>query len=281
MTLDTLKSHLQIHPIGVRNAIRLYFGYAASLIVRLFLPSQFKGVGYLIPGKTNLKVHVWGVLAHVRPRTADLSIFALVLEPQTSRWFKVSPGSVVIDVGAHIGRYTLMAARYASKVVSIEPEPSNFSLLKANIELNGFANVVALPVALSNSRGTQKFYLAAEGDTATSSLEHGWAKRIGFSPEQRVREVESETLDDIVARLDLTAIDLLKIDVEGHEMAVLQGALRALNKTRKLVLEVSRGNERDCEFLLRETGFNIVAVEESEKFSNWLLSKGRFGETSP
>ncbi len=275
---ETLKSHLQIHPMGLQNAIRLYFGYAVSPIVKLLLPSRFRGVGHWIPGRANLKVHVSGILANVRPRTADLSIFALVVEPRTATWFTVSEGDVVVDIGAHIGRYTLMAARYASKVIAVEPEPSNYSLLKANIELNGFSNVIVLPIALSSNRATEKFYLATQGDTARSSLEEGWSTKKGFSPNQNAIEVESETLDNLIARLDVTAIDLLKIDVEGHEVAVLKGASKALKKTRKLILEVSRGNERICECVLREAEFNLVAVEESRETSNWLLFNRKFVE---
>lgn len=279
MIRETLKSHLQVHPIGVRNTLRLYFGYAASPIAKLLLPNRFRGVGYWIPGGANLKVHVNGVLANVRPRSADLSIFALVVEPRTAAWFAASEGDVVVDIGAHIGRYTLMAARHASKVIAVEPEPSNYSILRANIELNGFSNVLTLPLALSNNRGIQKFYLATQGDTARSSLEKGWSTKGRFSPNQKAIEVESETLDALIARLDLTVIDLLKIDVEGHEVAVLKAASKALERTRKLILEVSRGNERICEFMLREAKFDLVGLEESSETSNWLLFNRKFVET--
>jgi FkbM family methyltransferase len=279
MIREALRSHLQVHPIGVRNALRLYFSYAVSPIAKLLLPSRFRGVGYFIPGGANLRVHVNGVLAEVRPRTADLSIFALVLEPRTATWFKVGAGDIVVDVGAHIGRYTLMAARSATKVIALEPEPSNCSLLKANIELNGFSNVLVLPIALSNNRATQKFYLAAQGDTARSSLEQAWSTKRGFLRNQKTIEVESETLDGLMADLGLTTIDLLKIDVEGHELAVLKGASKALHRTRKLILEVSRGNERDCESLFREAEFSLVALEESGETSNWFLLNEKFVES--
>ena len=279
MMREALKSHLQVRPIGVRNALRLYFGYAASPFAKLLLPSWFKGVGYLIPGSSTLKVQVNGILANVRPRTADLSIFALVLEPRTATWFKVNPGDTVVDVGAHIGRYTLMAAKFALKVIALEPEPSNYSLLQANIELNRFSNVLALPIALSSNRATQRFYLAAQGDTARSSLEQGWSTKMGFTPSRKSMEVESETLDNLIAHLDLATIDLLKIDVEGHEVAVLSGASKALNRTRRLIIEVSRGNERPCEFLLRDAEFNLVAREESNETSNWFLLNSKFTES--
>jgi FkbM family methyltransferase len=255
----------------MRNALRLYFGYAVSPLAKLLFPSKFRGVGYLIPGSSTLTVCVSGVLANVRPHTADLGIFALVLEPQTASWFKVSSGDVVVDIGAHIGRYTLMAARYASKVIAVEPEPSNYLLLKANIDLNRFSNVLTLPIALSSNRGPRKFYLAAGGDTARSSLEHEWSTKMGFIPKQKALEVESETLDSLMARLDIADIDLLKIDVEGHEAAVLEGGSKSLSRTRKLILEVSRGNEKICETLLREAEFDLVAVEKSIETSNWFL----------
>jgi FkbM family methyltransferase len=275
---ETLKSHLQVRPIGVRNAMRLYLGYVASPIAKLLLPTRFRGVGYWIPGSANLRVYVSGVLANVRPRTADFSIFALVVEPRTATWFTVNRGDIVFDIGAHIGRYTLMAAKHASKVIAVEPEPSNYSLLKANIDLNGFSNVLVLPLALSSSRATQRFYLATQGDTARSSLEQEWSTKRGRQQNQKAIEVESETLDNLVADLNLTVIDLLKIDVEGHEVSVLEGASEALNKTRKIILEVSRGNEGICRILLREAGFDLVALEESDETSNWLLFNRKLGQ---
>lgn len=252
--------------------MRLFLTYGASLLMKLVLPRRFQSVGYLIPGKSNLTVSISGLLANVRPRTPDLAIFASSNEAQTAGWFKVRPGEVVVDVGAHIGRYTLVAARKTSKVIAIEPEPSNFSMLKSNIRLNGFSNVVALPLALTMNQGRVPMYIPVSGNTAASSIDRTWSKRGDKPQNTKVVEVEGDTLDNLMAPLGLRVIDWLKIDVEGHEVAVLQGALKALRRTKRVILEVSQGNEVVCRDLLKSAGFTLMATEEVNVYaSNWLL----------
>ena len=265
------KPYLQVRPVGMRNAVRLYAAYTASLLTKLLAPSQFKSVGHLIPGKTRMTVSIGGILANARPRTYDLAVLAGTHELNTVTWFHVKPGDIVVDVGAHIGRYTLAAARHASKVVAIEPEPSNFRMLQANIRLNRFSNVTALHLALSKYRGKHRLYLANMGDPGHSSLE---ADLSGMPDKAKIRdtiEVECETLDHLVALLNLETIDWLKIDVEGHEVSVLESGRSTLTKTKHLILEVARWNEKACNELLDRTGLELVSVEKSKETSNWLL----------
>ncbi len=208
-------------------------------------------------------------LANVRPRTNDLDILAHH-KPKTASWFQVKPGDVVVDAGAHIGRYSLAAAWYPSRVVATEPDPSNFAVLKANIRLNAFSNVLALPVALSEERGPRLLYLAERDNKGTSSLEPTWPPGPAVSQRKTVK-VECETLDHLVDQLGLRAIDWLKVDVEGHEVRVLEGARSALARTRHLILEVAQGNEEACKDRTERAGLELVAVEEGSPTGNWLF----------
>jgi hypothetical protein len=96
---------------------------------------------------------------------------------------------------------------------------------------------------------------------------------------RREVEVECETLDHIVVLLGLERIDWLKIDVEGHEIAVLEGARSALAMTNRLILEVAEGNETVCWDLIREAGFEMVSIDQGVKeegvraSSNWFLRR--------
>ncbi len=269
--LNAFKSYLQVRPVGIRNAVRLYASYGISPLVKFLAPNRFRSVGYLIPGRSKLTVSIAGILAKIRPRTSDLDAFALVLEPQTAAWFKVERGNVFVDIGAHIGRYTLMAARHASKVIAVEPEPSNFLLLEENIALNGFSNVITLQAALSRDQGSYRFYVARRGDTATSSLEPEW--RLHIPGHRKAIQVSGETLDSLIDSLGLQIIDWLKIDVEGHEVSVLEGGRSALAKTRRLILEVAQSNEKACKDIARKAGLNLVSVEREmgTRVSSWLL----------
>ncbi len=265
-------AYLQVRPIGLRNAIRLYISYQVSLLLYLLAPSRFRSVGYLIPGHSKLTVTIGGVHANVRPGTTDLAIFATAHEPRTSSWFQVKPGDVVVDVGAHIGRYTLLAARYASKVVAVEPEPSNFSALLSNIRLNSYSNVIALCVALSDQNQKLPLHVASLGNMGSSSLE---PESTGQETESKrgTVEVQCDTLDSIISRLKLEAIDWLKMDVEGHEIPALEGAQETLAKVKNVILEVSRGNETSCSKLMERAGLEYASIDVGIRSSNWLLAR--------
>jgi len=272
---DFVRPYLTIHPVGIRNAVRLYSGFGSSLLMKVLVPSRSTswGLGTLIPGKSDVTVSFGGVRANIRPGSNDLDLLSPTHEPLTSAWFQVKEGDVVVDAGAHIGRYALMAAKHASQVIAIEPDPSNFSLLEANVKLNGFSNVQTFPVALSNRQGPQLLYLGDRPSTGTSSLQPGWG-RPPSSGTQVIRQVESDTLDRIVDSLGLKVIDWLKIDVEGHEVFVLEGAQSTLTKVRHVILEVARGNEVACRRLLAPAGLRLVSVEAGLSTNNWLLSSG-------
>lgn len=270
---DFVRPYLRIHPVGIRNAVRLYSGFGSSLLMKVLVPGRFTswGLGRLIPGKSHLTVSVGGVRANIRPGTHDLDLLSPTHEPLTSAWFQVKKGDVVVDAGAHIGRYALMAAKHASQVIAIEPDPSNFSLLEANVKLNGFSNVQTFPLALSNRRGPRLLYLGDRPSTGTSSLEPEWGRPIS-SGTQGTWQVECDTLDRIVDSLGLKVIDWLKIDVEGHEVFVLEGAQSTLTNVRHVILEVARGNETACRDLLTTAGLGLVSVEAGLSTNNWLLS---------
>ena len=272
LILRAASAYLQVRPIGVRNAIRLYISYQVSILLYLLAPARFRSVGYLIPGHSKLTVTIGGVHANVRPGTTDLAILATAHEPRTSSWFQVKPGDVVVDVGAHIGRYTLMAARYASRVVAVEPEPSNYSALLSNIRFNSYSNVTALCVALSDQNRKLPLHVAALGNMGSSSLE---PESIGQGTESKrgTVEVQCDTLDSIVARLNLESIDWLKIDVERHEIPMLEGAQETLAKARNVILEVSRGNEAACIKLMKRAGLDYTSIDVGVRSSNWFLTR--------
>ncbi len=266
-------AYFGILPGRFRDGPRLYAAYAASVVLNRVAPSRFGSVGLWIPGQQNLCVSLDGIRFYVRPHTNDLDLISRTHEPVTTRWFRVEPRDTVVDVGAHIGRYTLMAATKASKVIAVEPDPSSFQLLKANVALNGFSNVVVVPEALSSTRGTRLLRLASRDNTGTSSISpDGVAEpTVGeISAEVRVR---SDTLDHLVETFHVRRIDWLKIDVEGHEIEVLRGGPAALKVTRKLILEVTESTDETCRRIVELAGFELDGIERGDPASNWLLLK--------
>ncbi|HVL06203.1 MAG TPA: FkbM family methyltransferase [Acidimicrobiales bacterium] len=152
-------------------------------------------------------------------------------EPTTIRTFLrlVSPGSTVLDVGANSGLFSLLAARRHPTVTvhAIEPVARVFSVLESNVALNGLSNVTCHRMACSDRSGTATLHVpAGEAVPVMASLLAGW-------PDTPAREeqVACTTIDELGVEADV-----VKIDAEGSEDAVLRGARATLAEQRPFVL---------------------------------------------
>jgi FkbM family methyltransferase len=156
-------------------------------------------------------------------------------------------GWVVLDVGAHVGVYTLWASRMVGDggfVAAFEPNPLAYRWLVNNLELNGVKNVKALPYALGDSRGKLTLYVASANLGASSLLKNhlavgGWAVAISFTIPVLTLDYVFERSATLAGR-HLYRVDLAKIDVEGYEMRVLKGAEKSLREglIERFVIEV-------------------------------------------
>lgn len=157
------------------------------------------------------------------------------------------PSGVVIDCGAHVGLFTMLAAARASKVVCVEPDPVNFRLLQANIALNGYTHVEAVNAALWDEAGSVAF-------------ETSWHTTGGRVKEDGDVTVATVTLDDLLE--PHAQVDLLKIDVEGAEERAIP-ASKHLHKVRRVIAELhlrEAGQERGMVDALRGHGFTVEIV---------------------
>jgi FkbM family methyltransferase len=180
-----------------------------------------------------------------------------VLEQPVAEAFRrhVGPGSVVWDVGANVGYFSLLAARLGATVHAYEPVPENVRAIRGNVAANGFDERVEVhPVAVAASAG--RAGLLVVEDPSWSHL----ADR-GRHPRTRHElEVDVVTLDG----LGLPAPDLVKIDVEGSEVAVLQGARELLARARPvLIVELHETNAEVCD-LLEGAGYAVENLDGPE-----------------
>lgn len=126
----------------------------------------------------------------------------------------------IIDIGAHKGYFSLFASRYAglnAKILSIEPEPSNFNSMVQNIKHNKMENISAFQCAISNETGKQQLFLS---ETVNHSLvkvdvKHPYIKQDGSI------EVDTYSLKDFMKKNSISKVDFLKIDCEGAEYEIL------------------------------------------------------------
>lgn len=140
----------------------------------------------------------------------------------------LSPGATVLDVGANIGVVCCSADAVGAKTVhAFEASPSVFECLRQTVGENSLHSVIIHNVALSDHEGVLSF--VEDPDFLAGS-------RAANSSDAARFEVPCRTLDAIVGELDLGKIDLIKIDVEGHERAVLNGAVRTLETHRPVCL---------------------------------------------
>jgi len=143
----------------------------------------------------------------------------------------LSPGETFVDVGANLGIYTLVAARImgpSGRVIAFEPSSQSFSLLKANIALNGFTNVQVYPAAVSDKMG--KAFLYDGPDPGQNSL--GRDPRL----EPKGEEVATQSLDRALSQASVERVHVIKMDVEGAEELVLRGADLVVRAHRPIII---------------------------------------------
>ena len=146
----------------------------------------------------------------------------------------IQPGWTAVDVGANIGYFTLLMANRVGpqgKVIAFEPLAENFRILQENIQLNGHTNVVAENLALMSR--TERIELRSATPGAIT-----WVASVRIDQNSAVesQSVEAVTLDEYVQKKGIAKVDFLKIDVEGAEASVLEGATNVLNRDKPILL---------------------------------------------
>lgn len=165
------------------------------------------------------------------------------------RW--IGPGATVIDVGAHVGYYTLLASMLAGDTGSVwafEPEPTNAAFLRQHMYLNHCRNVHVEEVAVSNSSGRARFVCGKGSGT-------------GHLDQSGDMEVRTVRLADFCVAHGVRPT-ALKIDVEGAETEVLEGARDLIRSSRPVIFLSTHGPalHRQCLSWLRDDGYRVHPI---------------------
>jgi len=189
---------------------------------------------------------------------------------------------IVFDVGAHVGHYTLMAARLVGPkghVFAFEAEPENYSLLVKNVELNGYRNVTCIQKAVANSAGSLTLIASSQGNDRHSLIEPS-----DLTGTKKIT-VPAISLDEFASSAGLRNVDVIKMDIEGAEPLALAGmaSLMALSSRLSIVMEFApeilrSGGTDPAQFLQRLTslGLNLSPVERD--IPKDLFRNNRFAE---
>jgi len=202
--------------------------------------AEMSGISTLIYG--SIKLHFITPNEMTRWRVSSFSS----KEPDTIAWLdSLEPGSVLFDVGANVGMYALYAAARGLRVYAFEPESQNFSILNANIALNGLQKqVTAFPIALSDALKIDLLFLS---DLSAGGSCHSFGVEVGFDLKPRSSPFPqgsvSLTIDQLVAELGLPAPHYIKIDVDGFEHKVIAGGKQtiggAASAVRSVIVELN------------------------------------------
>jgi FkbM family methyltransferase len=159
-------------------------------------------------------------------------------EPELREVLKATlpAGGVAIDVGANVGWHTLLMGILVGaggRVIAAEANPSVRSRLEENLGINGFDHVQVVSYAVSDVDGHAEFYGPAADDPAAGD---GHVVASGESKRNGAIDVETRRLDTLCHAIGIERLDLIKIDVEGFEWPVIQGADESIAKFRPHVV---------------------------------------------
>ncbi|MES4787409.1 MAG: hypothetical protein C4294_18185 [Nitrospiraceae bacterium] len=192
---------------------------------------KYRNLRFIVPSRTECFWPYYGI--------CFIGEYDQILENITSE-------DIVLDAGANIGIFTLLAGKKAKKVIAVEPDQENYEYFVKNIRLNVMGNIIAINKALSDYIGSGYIF----GKGPLKALSHTGTR------------VSVTTIDSLLRDLSLERIDVVKMDIEGSEVKALNGEY--LSKVRELMVEVH--NKDGYEIVRKILGKNGFEAKE------WKLS---------
>lgn len=171
----------------------------------------------------------------------------------------LEPGMCCLDVGANIGYYSIMAGARGASVHCFEPVPHLYEKLRENIALNPAAQISAYRLALAEESGSASFFVVHDASNlGLSSLEaSAGAEEIS---------VETKTLDDLVREQGINRVDLIKVDVEGAEERVFQGAAGLLKSDSAPDIIFECHPWATCDRILKTFGYRVYEFRRQRTY---------------
>ncbi len=172
---------------------------------------------------------------------------------------RIEPGDIVVDCGAHVGVFTKYAlSRGASRVIAIEPEPTNIACLKENL-----AEEIASGRVTLLQRGVWDVNDELRFEVSTNSAGHHVAGGDASEGDLGIIRIPVSPLDELVSELSLDRVDFIKMDIEGSEARALRGAEATLREFRPRLAICSYHGEHDS----RDLPDIVRTMEESYQVS--------------
>lgn len=175
---------------------------------------------------------------------------------------------VILDIGANFGLYSLFTAAYCHekgldgvKIFGFEPNPNECDKFQRNVDINRYSQIQVAQLAISDSTGVCPMAIPSIG---MGVFGHLLTEKSTVNSLDEIMEVKTADLDSWCKMYGIEQVDIVKIDVEGHELAVLQGAENLLNcqAIGCILMEVGQGQWREAIEKLRVCGYSIDFVSD-------------------
>lgn len=215
---------------SIRQRLLRFLIRSLSLHETVTLKQSLKPVGELDHPRLQLKMTCDSIAEFGRTHSCGK-------EPETvawlEEWLQIDPAVVFFDVGANVGAYSLTAAALGkgrTHVFAFEPGAATYAALVKNVELNSFGDLITpVPLALANSTRLTQFHYSS---TSAGAASHGLDQPTGENSQNFTPAFSQQILcmgmDEFIAKFKCPVPQLLKIDVDGAELQVLEGAVRTL-----------------------------------------------------
>lgn len=255
---------MQRRLVGELVVDRVAYWLMARLRTRAAANGDFRGIVVPIDDQIG-----WRVIATGRYELTHLDGVRSIIEAPHLIGSAPLSGGVFLDIGANIGLYTIALSNHFAQTVAFEANGYTFRILQANVALSGASNIDCICTALSDRSGTASTDVALNGNLGWGRIEEEAGARNGVP-------VQLDTLDNWARqRTDGTPVTLIKIDVEGHELKVLEGSRELLRNSAPVVLfeVLDPAAGAQCLRLLQECGYARLF-----EFARRLPRGARFGD---
>ncbi len=191
------------------------------------------GIQRCIPSSIRLPEKGMSLFLNPHDTVVSGAIFFGVYEPFEVSLFRayLKPGMTVLDIGANLGYYTVIAAARvgaSGRVIAVEPDKDNQYFLQKNVTENGLSHVTVVPVAVAATEGEAVLYMSSDnkGDHRVYPVEGS----------RQQQQIHTTTIDALMTQFDLTHVDVIKMDIQGAEGLALQGMQELLSKTASMAI---------------------------------------------
>lgn len=176
---------------------------------------------------------------------------------------RIRPGDVVFDVGANVGFFSLLASKLVGptgQVYAFEPFPRNLDYLGRHLRMNDVRNVVVQSLAIAATTGVARF---GDGENASQ----------GRLTDVGELQVQTASLDDLIAKTIVRTPTFIKMDIEGAESEALRGAPTLLASTGLTIVLSTHGHEQheQCWSVLQKAGFDLELLRDGTADGDYLI----------